>query len=259
MPRILNTLALKLVVLGGVAAIQAFPQSTSLSANPYLPDTPGESQAATDLRAFAPDPDGWRFPVTRLNQLLPHWIQFGGQFRDRMEAQDGLGYAPVNDAYDLTQLRLGIYLQPTKWLELVGVTQDSRVFFNHHVATASPYQNIWDIREAYARLGNSNDGWVDAVVGREMFSFGDERVIGPSDWLNMGRTFDAVRLDLHHPGVNVSIFAASVINAVDGQIDQHLKGNNLYGIYSSFSRLVPHSTLEPYLLWRVAPGNVSLP
>jgi len=259
MPRRLNTLALKLVVLGGVAANQAFSQSANLSPNPYQPDTPGASQAATDLRVFGTNPDSWLFPITSLNKLLPHWIQFGGQFRDRMEGQTGLGYAPVNDAYDLTQLRLGIYLQPTKWLELVGVTQDSRVFFNHHVATGPPYQDIWDIREAYARLGNSNDGWVDAVVGRQMFSFGDERVIGPSDWLNMGRTFDTVRLDLHPSNIKVSIFAASVINAVDGQIDHHIEGNNIYGIYSSFARLLPHATVEPYVLWRVAPGNVPLP
>jgi hypothetical protein len=158
----------------------------------------------------------------------------------------------------LTQFRVGVYLQPAKWLEIVGVTQDSRVFFNHHVPNAPPYQNIWDIREAYAELGSSNEGWIDLVAGRQMFSFGDERVIGPSDWSNMGRTFDTVRLDLHPSGVKVSIFAASVINAVDGQIDHHIQGNNIYGIYSSFARLIPHATLEPYVLWRVAPGNVPL-
>ena len=257
MPRILDAVGLRLAVLGGVAMQQAFPQTTS--PNSYQPDTPGASHAAEDLRVFGPNPDGWLFPITRLDQLLPHWIQFGGQFRDRMEGQTGLAYAPVNDAYDLTQPRLGIYLQPTKWLELVGVTQDARVFFNHHVATGSPYQNIRDIREAYARLGNSDDGWVDAVVGRQMFSFGDERVIGPSDWLNMGRTFDTVGLDLHPSNIKVSIFAASVINAIDGQIDHHIAGNNLYGIYSSFAHVIPHAMVEPYVLWRVAPDSVSLP
>jgi hypothetical protein len=139
------------------------------------------------------------------------------------------------------------------------VTQDSRVFFNHHVATAPPYQNIWDVREAYVRVGSSTEGWIDLVAGRQMFSFGDERVIGPSDWLNMGRTFDTVRVDLHHPGVEVSIFAASVINAIDGQIDHHIEGNNIYGIYSSFTHLLRHTTIEPYLLWRVAPSMTSLP
>jgi len=97
MPRRLNTLALKLVVLGGVAANQAFSQSANLSPNPYQPDTPGASQAATDLRVFGTNPDSWLFPITSLNKLLPHWIQFGGQFRDRMEGQTGLGYAPVNE------------------------------------------------------------------------------------------------------------------------------------------------------------------
>ena len=64
-----------------------------------------------------------------------------------------------------------------------------------------------------------------------MFSFGDERAIGPSDWSNMGRTFDTVRVDLHHPDVEVSIFAASVIYALDDNIAHHIEGNNMYGIY----------------------------
>jgi len=255
----LDTLALKLVVIGGFAAHQVFPQSTNASPNPFQTDVPGGSHAATDLRVFGPNPDGWLFPITRLDESLPHWIQFGGQFRTRAESQTGLGYTPVDDAYALTQLRLGIYVQPAKWLEFVGVTEDSRVFFNHYVPNAPPYQNIWDIREAYVQLGNSKEGWIDLVAGRQMFSFGDERVIGPSDWSNMGRTFDTVRLDLHPAGTRVSIFAASVINAIDGRIDHHIKGNNIYGIYSSLTHLVPHATLEPYALWRVAPRNVPLP
>ena len=244
------------VVFVGNAAAQ---QTTNPPADSVEPDAPGASHAASELRVSGPNPDGWLYPITRLNESLPRWIQFGGQFRNRLESQDGLGYAPVNDVYDLTQLRLGVYFQPTNWFKLVGVTQDSRVFFNHHVAMAPPYQNIWDIREAYAELGNSNDGWIDLVAGRQMFSFGDERVIGPSDWLNMGRTFDTARVDLHHPGVKVSIFAASVINAVDGQIDHHIEGNNIYGIYSSLTHLLRHTTIEPYLIWRVAPSLVSLP
>jgi hypothetical protein len=165
----------------------------------------------------------------------------------------------VSDGYDLTQLRLGMYIRPVKWFEIVAVTQDSRVFFNQHVRSQPPYQNVWDIREAYARIGSDTEGFADLVVGRQMFSFGDERVIGPSDWINMGRTFDTVRFDLHPKNLNVSIFAASVINAIDGHIDHHIEGNNLYGIYASFRKLVPRAVLEPYLLWRVAPGNIALP
>ena len=248
------------IILGTGFVPRAIAQTSNApDAPPYAPDTPGESRARMDLRVPGPNPDGWLYPITQLDESLPHWIQFGGQFRDRVESEDGLSYGYTGDTYDLTQLRIGIYLQPTSWLELVGVTQDARVFFNHHVATAPPYQNIWDVREAYVRLGSATEGWFDLVAGREIFSFGDERVIGPSDWLNMGRTFDTVRVDLHPPGANVAIFAASVINAIDGQVDHHIEGNNLYGIYTSFTRIVPHATLEPYLLWRVAPASISLP
>jgi hypothetical protein len=245
---------LSAVVVGSAMAQQSTPPSTE----PFQPDTPGVSHASTDLRVMGPNPDGWLFPITQLDKLLPHWIQFGGQFRNRAESQDGLNYAPVNDTYNLTQLRIGVYIQPTSWLEIVGVTQDSRVFFNHHVATGPPYQNIWDIREAYAQIGSSTEGWFDLIGGREMLSFGDERVIGPSDWLNMGRTFDTVRLDLHHPGFKVSIFGSSVIVARDGVVDHHLEGNNFYGIYTSLTHFIPRATFEPYVLWRVAPGNVPL-
>jgi hypothetical protein len=75
----------------------------------------------------------------------------------------------------------------------------------------------------------------------------------------MCRTFDSVRRDLHPPGIKCSIFAALVINAIDGQIDHHIRGNNIYGIYSGFAHLIPHATVEPYVLWRVPPGNVPLP
>jgi hypothetical protein len=49
-----------------------------------------------------------------------------------------------------------------------------------------------------------------------------------------------------------------VIVARDGVVDHHIEGNNLYGIYSTFSHVIPHATLEPYLLWRVAPAGVHL-
>lgn len=260
------------LMLAGVSNRYAFAQSTDPqvhNAGPtgqtsdpqmatYEPDVPGGSHASLDLRVPGPSSEGWLFPISKANESLPKWLQFGGQFRDRVESQDGLGYARIDDTYDLTQLRFGIYIQPTKWLKLVGVTQDSRVFFNHHVAMASPYQNRWDVREAYLQVGHPTEGWVDALLGREIFSFGDERVIGPSDWSNMGRTFDTARVNLHGGSWKSSIFAASVINAIDGQIDHHIEGNNLYGMYNSFTHIIPHATIEPYLLWRVAPRYVKL-
>jgi len=149
-------------------------------------------------------------------------------------------------------------ITPTDWLQIVGEAQDSRVFFNSAVHDVPPYQNTWDVRQAYIQLGNRSQGWFDIVAGREILSFGDERLIGPSDWLNMGRTFDVARLNLHHSWFNLALFASSVIVARDGVVDHHYEGNNLYGAYGSLKRIVPRATLEPFVLWRVAPARLRL-
>jgi hypothetical protein len=78
MSRIFNTLALKLVVLVGATASQAFPQSTNSSSNPYPPDAPGASQAATDLRVFGSSPEGWLFPITNCASVPKHLGHSGG-------------------------------------------------------------------------------------------------------------------------------------------------------------------------------------
>ena len=140
------------------------------------------------------------------------------------------------------------------------MTQDSRVFFNHHVPNAPPYQNIWDIREAYVQLGSSSEGWFDLVAGRQMFSFGDERVIGPSDWSNMGVRSTLSGSISIHPGIKVSIFAARSFSPSDGVDRSPSSKATIFMESIAVSRiLIPHATLEPYVLWRVAPGNVRLP
>ncbi len=200
----------------------------------------------------------WVMPLDQLNKQLPAWIRFTGRFRTRWEMAAGIGFGVFNDGYLLTQLRVGLILQPVKWLSFVGETQDSRVFFNQRTGNVPPYQNTWDVRQAYGELGSSKEGWADLMVGRQVLSFGDERLIGPSDWLNQGRTFDTVRFDVHQPGFNVALFASSVVVARDGVVDHHYEGNDTYGVYSSFTRLIPQSTVEPYVIWRVAPGNLRL-
>jgi hypothetical protein len=206
----------------------------------------------------APAAPSWAMPLQTLDQQLPKWIQFNGLYRNRLEMSGHIGYARGSDTYDLSQLRLQIALQPFHWLRLVGETQDARVFFNSRIPSRPPYQNTWDVRQAFVELGTDKEGWFDVIAGRQMLSFGEERLIGPSDWLDQGRTFDVARLDLHHPGFRTAIFASAVVLARDGVIDHHLEGNNLYGLYNSFDKLIPHAVVEPYVLWRVAPGNVKL-
>ena len=83
-------------------------------------------------------------------------------------------------------------------------------------------------------------------------------MIGPSNWLNVGRTFDVARVDLHHPGYEVAIFGSSVVPGSNTFLHRAIPGNNFYGIYGSFKNIIPRATFEPYVLWRLAPGNFGL-
>src|SRR5258706_10840817 len=157
-----------------------------------------DSQEPTSQNTFEGGKSGaWLFPVQSLNHALPRWLRFGGEYRSRIESADGIRYTTTNDTYLLSRFRFDVTIQPAKWLSFFGETQDSHVFFNRHVPDTLPYQNAWDIRQAYVRLGSAAEGWADLIVGRQVLAFGDERVIGPSDWVNAGRTFDAARLDWH--------------------------------------------------------------
>ena len=117
----------------------------------------------------------------------------------------------------------------------------------------------WTLWQGYIQVGSSTSGWADALAGRQVLLFGDERVIGPSNWLNVGRTFDVARVDLHHPWFDVAVFGSSVVPGSNTFLHRAIPGNNFYGIYGSFKNIIPRSTFEPYVLWRLAPGNFGLP
>ena len=83
--------------------------------------------------AMAQKPSGW------LNDELPSWLRFSGEYRMRVEGFENGGFKPDNsDAYALSRLRLNATIQPAAWFRVVGQAQDARVFGNDRVASAPP-------------------------------------------------------------------------------------------------------------------------
>src|SRR4051794_40717406 len=57
-------------------------------------------------------------PLNQINEGLPKWIRFSGQFRTRVEGYTDGGFNPANEvAYLLTRLWLNVKVQPTSWLK----------------------------------------------------------------------------------------------------------------------------------------------
>jgi hypothetical protein len=218
--------------------------------------TDTESNYVDDVTSGRQSPS-WMFPITELNSRLPSWIRIGGQYRDRVEGRVGIDFTGTDDFYLLGRLRIRALIQPKPWLSFTGEVQDSRIYFAHHTS-GNPYGDSWTLWDAYPQIGSSTEGWVDVLAGRQTLSFGDERVIGPSNWTNVGRTFNVARVDLHHAKDKVSVFASSVVPGENTDLHNALPGSNLYGIYASLLNVVPKAKFEPYVLWRVAPANPEL-
>jgi hypothetical protein len=52
----------------------------------------------------------------------------------------------------------------------------------------------------------------------------------------------------------VAIFGASVVNPMLNGISHHQEGNNIYGAYGWIKHVIPRSSIEPFVLWRVEPN-----
>lgn len=207
---------------------------------------------------LAADPSGdplWadRSVLEPLNRTTPGWVRFGGEFRLRYERQDNIGFRDgADDGYLLYRLRLNLQVQPRPWLTLFAEGQDARVGWNQRVPNAPSYQDTFDLRQAFVQLGSESQP-LSVRVGRQELAFGEERLVGASNWANTSRTFDAVRLDLRSRNARVTAFTSSVVVTRDGEFNHHTQGNNLHGVWSSFERLIPKARVEPFFLWRLAP------
>src|SRR6266446_7089403 len=179
-----------------------FPDRAQAQTNPQSNSAPSPSAAVSDSSS-------WLFPIDKLDEVLPSWLHIGGEYRARLEGPTGTGFANTSDFYLLDRLRVNVAIRPKEWLKLYGEVKDYRIFFNKHIPNANPFEDSWTLWQGYVQVGSSKSGWADAVAGRQVLLFGDERVIGPSNWLNVGRTFDVARVDLHHPGYEIAIFGSS--------------------------------------------------
>ena len=190
------------------------------------------------------------------SERLPDWLKLSGEFRTRAEGRTGFNYQPGNnDAYALVRNRLNVELLPASWLDFYAQGQDSRAPGVDAGRALTTFKDPFDLREAFVRLGKA-DGPVKVTVGRQLLSYGAQRLIGPLDWTNTSRSWDAVKVELGTPDAKLDLFASSVVVIDPANPDHHHDGFNIHGAYGSFRKIVPRATMETYLLWKT--GHVSI-
>ena len=191
--------------------------------------------------------------------VFTNW-DIGGQVRARFESKQGFAVAGAGpEAVDFAKdspdnnywlLRETIHLgwQPNSWATLFVEGRDSSSWNDKR--RPEPEQDLMDLRQAWMGLGDPKAFPITAKVGRQELIYGDERLIGTSDWNNLGRVFDAAKLRFENQDVWVDVFTSRVVLANDGQFNVSNDYDWFSGVYASTRTLIPKQETQLYFLAR---------
>jgi hypothetical protein len=198
-------------------------------------------------------------PATYLDEKLPNWIDVQAEERFRYEAYDNSSLkAKVDDSYLLNRFRFQVDLHASSWFRVTAQVQDARAGFQNP-PIGPPNTVRWDLKLAYAEIGDPEKHWFNLRVGRQLISY-NNTIFSNSEWRNQARSYDAAVLNLNAKREHVGIFAASPVVPEAYGVSPHQEGNNIYGAYGRIDDLVgKNSNLEPFFLWRVQPAEVVEP
>ncbi len=245
--RVLRYTALAAVLAASsrtLAAQQAAPATAvPVSAAPAAAQqTPAPSAQAVPSAAKPPLPN-------RLNSVMPKWLRVRGEFRERAEGFQNSGFNDTrDDLYYLSRIRFNA-TATARYVAATVQVQDARVNQKTVGPIGTPFKAALDVRQGFVDLGTGKSP-VLARVGRQEIFFGDQRLLGHLNWVNAGRTFDAVRVTFKSRAVQLDVIGASVVRILDGEFDKSGAGNRFVAAYGSTGKLIPKGTVEPYAFWR---------
>lgn len=185
----------------------------------------------------------------------------GGQFRTRFEHHEHYAItgapgavdfrdhgADTDNTYGIFRTKLHLGYTATEWAKVWVEGRDS--FSLSDGRTPNPESDRTDLHQAFVQLGDAKAFPLTAKIGRQEFSYGDERLVGASDWGNLGRVFDAAKLRYENKDVWVDAFAGRVVIADDHNFNVANDYDWFSGVYASSKTLCPFQETQVYFLAR---------
>lgn len=186
-------------------------------------------------------------------RLLPKSITLSGQIRERWESYKGPGsFVPTTaESYVASRIRFGVAYKPLSWLRFFGETQDSRVVFykgNPSNSVSDPF----DWRQGYVEVGALEGNGVSARVGRQEIHIGSERLLTSGEFSNVTKPFNVALGTVTFGSFSTQLMAGSIILVDPTREDRSKPGEHFYADYSTFKKLIPGASVEPYLMAKTA-------
>jgi hypothetical protein len=145
------------------------------------------------------------------SEPIVKWI---GEVRARGEV-DGRDFLTrtIPNSYALLRSRLGANITPVENVQIFLQVQDSRSFGEETVGgrfnTISNTRNL-DLHQGYLKIDDLFLDGLSAKAGRMELSYGNERLVGPVGWNNVGRSFDGAVIKLEVPSQSIEGFVTNI-------------------------------------------------
>ncbi|MBC8144935.1 MAG: alginate export family protein [bacterium] len=156
-----------------------------------------------------------------------------GQVRLRSEV-DGRGV--LNDETVLVhqiRSRIRATLKPLQNISIVAEVQDSRWWGQSDPSlgrgTLDANSEGFDMHQAWAQIDSVLGVPINLRAGRQEMTYGNERLIGVSNWSNTGRSFDAARFMYASESLNLDLFASRIAASTLGPTESQ----NFYGLWGT--------------------------
>src|ERR1700739_726789 len=186
---------------------------------------------------------------------LPSWMSLDGEIRLRTEDFTSYNYVSGNDRiYELTRIYGGLTVRPTSHLTGYMQFMDAHALGLPVSSVAGNMRDTFDLRQGYLEYHNEDNN-IRLYAGRKDLRFGNERVIGISDWTNVSRTFDGFFGHFGGPSNknSVDFFSTSVVKINPTSLDTHGAGLTFHGAYGTITSGIPHTVLQPFVLVKAYP------
>src|SRR5579859_696898 len=172
----------------GLTQVSA-PAASKVVSPDTIPESPQEKappapgQEATDARPPTQEP---------LFNTLIKQVSLDGQIRLRYEYRDPTSYANTaaairSDELFLTRIRLNLDFKVTSDIDVFVQPQDERQW-GQEVVVLADERNL-DLHQGFVEIRNILGEPLSVKGGRMELSYGDQRLVSPLDWSNIGRAW----------------------------------------------------------------------
>lgn len=203
------------------------------------------------------------------NAAFDKW-DFGGQIRARVELKedfathgatvDFAARGDANNTYFLMREKVHIGFSPEPWVTMFVEGRDSSS--QNDDRDPNPDSDTMDLYQGYVKFGGQPNFPLSLKVGRQELFYGDEMLIGRSDFSNIPRSFDAIKARYEQGGFKIDAFTS---HRVIGRANAFNQGNDreiFSGLYSDNTTLLPKNDIQFYFLARNVesrPSNITVP